>query len=255
MYQGVKRHVQVCRECQLFSDRRLEEELHPTWGTGVLWAWVTVDVVYMPTGRGGKKYLVVARDYTSGWPEAKGLTENSSAAVARFLDEYIFARWGLPYRLSVDGGPENRGLVIDLAKQYGITRVVSSAYHPQGQGLIERGHKELVGALQKMKGNWADNLHRALWADRISVKRSTGETPAYLVLGQEHVLPIELSIPTWQTIQWGKITDTESLIAARAKQFERRDHRLEESVDRTVRLRYEGKEWFDNRHVLRGIPL
>ena len=209
----------------------------------------------MPDGKLGKKFLVVARDYTSGWPEAKALARNDSEAVAKFLDEYIFSRWGIPYRLSVDGGPENKGLVADLSEQYGIERVVSSAYHPQGQGLIERGHKELVGALRKMKGNWVDNLHRALWADRVTVKRSTGETPAFLISGREHVLPIELCVPTWQTIPWNEIHDTESLIAARARQFERRDSRLREAIDRSIRLREQGKEWFDKKARFRPEEL
>ena len=245
LYDQVRSFIKTCEECQFHATRRYDEELHPTWGTDMIWGWVTIDVVYMPDGKLGKKFLVVARDYTSGWPEAKALAKNDSEEVAKFLDEYIFSRWGIPYRLSVDGGPENKGLVTDLAKQYGIERVVASAYHPQGQGLIERGHKELVGALKKMKGNWVDNLHRALWADRVTVKRSTGETPAFLIGGREHVLPIELCIPTWQTIPWDEVHDTESLIAARARQFERRDSRLQEAIDRSVRLREQGKEWFD----------
>ena len=107
----------------------------------------------MPNSKLGKKFLVVARDYTSRWPEAKALARNNLEVVAKFLDEYIFSRWGIPYRLSVNRGPKNKGLVADLSEQYGIERVVSSAYYPQGQGLIERGYKELVGALRKIKGN------------------------------------------------------------------------------------------------------
>jgi hypothetical protein len=255
IYESVKRFVSTCEECQQHTARRVNEELHPTWGTDLIWGWVTVDVVYMPKALYNKQYLVVARDYTTGWPEAKALSVNDSESVAKFLDESIFSRWGLPYRLSVDGGPENKGLVTDLARQYGIERVVSSAYHPQGQGLIERGHKELVGALRKMAGDWGKNLHLALWADRVTVKRSTGETPAFLVCGREHILPIELSIPTWQTIAWGQVRTTEELLAARAQQFQRRDARLQESIDRTVRLREENKEWFDARRTLRIEPL
>jgi hypothetical protein len=63
--------------------------------------------------------------------------------------------------------------------------------------MIERGHASIVAALKKLLGDWVDNLDRVLWADRVTVKRSTGETPAYMVCGREHILPIELSIPTW----------------------------------------------------------
>jgi hypothetical protein len=73
--------------------------------------------------------------------------------VSKFLKEEVFLRWGVPQKLSVDGGLENKSLVEDLCKLYNIQRIVASAFHPQAQGLIERGHKELTRALRKMKGN------------------------------------------------------------------------------------------------------
>jgi hypothetical protein len=255
MFDHVEQYVKTCEQCQLHASRKFDEELHPTVGPNGPWEWITMDVVYMPDGTGGRKYLVVARDYMSGYPEAKGLTNNDSVSVARFLEQTVFARWGVPLKMSVDGGPENRGLVQELAKLYGINRVVASAFHPQAQGLIERGHKELVGALRKMTGNWVTNLHLALWADRVTVKRSTGETPAFLISGREHVLPIELQVRTWQTLPWDTVRDTETLLALRAKQFEHRDDRLKEAVDRTVRLREMNKAWFDAKANLRPSPM
>jgi hypothetical protein len=38
---------------------------------------LTIDVVYIPNSLAGKKFLVVARDYLSGYIEAKALLENS----------------------------------------------------------------------------------------------------------------------------------------------------------------------------------
>ena len=43
-------------------------------------------------------------------------------------------------RLIVDGGPENKDLVIELTKRYGIKRIVVSAYYAPANGMIERGH-------------------------------------------------------------------------------------------------------------------
>jgi hypothetical protein len=47
------------------------------------------------------------------------------------------------------------------------------------------------------------------------------------------------------------VHDIELLLALRAKQFEHKDARLREAVDRTIRLRKEGKEWFDTKASLR----
>jgi hypothetical protein len=61
----------------------------------------------MPDGKFGKKYLVLCRDYVSLYVEGRALRENTSANVAKFLKEEVFTRWGLPFKLIVDGGPEN----------------------------------------------------------------------------------------------------------------------------------------------------
>jgi hypothetical protein len=107
MFAAVDRHVKTCKPCQLHSPKSIEEELHPIWGPEVTWGWIIVDVVYMPDGKFGKKYLVLCRDYVSLYVEGRALRENTSANVAKFLKEEVFTRWGLPFKLIVDGGPEN----------------------------------------------------------------------------------------------------------------------------------------------------
>lgn len=255
LYDDVKRHCKTCPQCQIHADAQSQEPLHPTEPLSQPWGWVTIDVVYMPLSKGNKQFMVVARDYLSQWPEAKALAKNDSGSVAKFIKEDIFCRWGVPLKMGCDGGPENRGLVEDLQRTFGIQRVVSSAYHPQGQGLIERGHKVLVAALKKLSGHWTENLSSVLWADRVTTKRTTGETPAYLLCGKEHVLPIELSIPTWRTLPWETVTDTASLLELRALQFQKRDERLKEAVDRTTRMRDNSKELFDQANKTRTTPL
>ncbi len=90
----VKKHTRECPECQKYSPRREEEALHPTW-TAALWERVSMDIVYMPTAKSGKQYLVVAREYLSGWSEARALTNATSEAVAKFLWEEVICRWGV----------------------------------------------------------------------------------------------------------------------------------------------------------------
>lgn len=62
----------------------------------------------------------------------------------------------------IDGGSENKDTVAELAERYGVKRVVVSAYHPQTNGMIERGHKPIVDALSKISTggstNWVRNL-------------------------------------------------------------------------------------------------
>ena len=50
----------------------------------------------------------------------------------------------------MDGGPKNHDLKRRLAERYGIQHVIVSAYHPQANGLVERGHSPLVASLTKL---------------------------------------------------------------------------------------------------------
>jgi hypothetical protein len=102
------------------SPRTLEEELHLIWGPKVTWGWIIVDVVYMPDGKFRKKYLVLCCDYVSSYVEGRALQENTSANVAKFLKEEVFTRWGLLFKLIVNSRLENRGLVTELARLYGV---------------------------------------------------------------------------------------------------------------------------------------
>jgi hypothetical protein len=72
--------------------------------------------------------------------------------VAKFLYKDIICRWGVFGQLSIDGSGENANITTTLAELYNIKRVIASVYHPQGQGLIERGHKPIVDALAKIDG-------------------------------------------------------------------------------------------------------
>jgi hypothetical protein len=186
-----------------------------------MWQKVAVDVVHMPL-RENKNYLMVARDDISGWPEARVLNAATSMAVARFLYEDVICRYGCFQRLVLDGGPENKDIVDNLAQRYRIRRIVTSAYHPQANGMVERGYQPIVDGLAKMtdggRYNWVRNLYAILRADRTTVKRTTGMSPYRINCGNDAVLPIELTNPTWQILDWENARSTAELLALGARQ-------------------------------------
>lgn len=91
-------------------------------------------------------------------------------------------------------------------------------------------------------------LAAVLFADRTTVKPTTGMSPYRILFGQEAVLPIELEVPTWATLSWEKVDNTLDLLALRARQIERRDSDMEEAMLRLQRMRFNNKEYFDSIH-------
>jgi len=89
--------------------------------------------------------------------------------VATFIYKAIIYKHRLPQRIVLDGGSENLSLTKILLEHYRIKNIHISAYHPQSNGLVERGHGPVVNALAKYARdehvNWPCYLSLALWAD------------------------------------------------------------------------------------------
>ncbi len=88
-----------------------------------------LDMVYMPPCE-GYRFLVFVHCDLSEWVEAKPLRTFSSRAVTDFLWEDVICRHGCFRELIIDGGSENKNAVAELARRYGVKKVVVSAYHP-----------------------------------------------------------------------------------------------------------------------------
>src|SRR5258706_3396685 len=117
-------------------------------------------------------------------------------------------------------------------QRYNTRNVPIAAYHPQSNGLIERGHQQIIDALAKLGPKWVQHLPAVLWADRVTTRRSIGFAPYKLVFVQDCVLPVEFQAMTWAMIDWKRMHTKEQLLAMRARQFERQEDNLEVAANR-----------------------
>ena len=261
LYEDVKKHVKTCGPCQFRDPKRRIEELHPTW-VSILWEKVVLDAVHMPPNQ-GKNFIVEARCDLSGWIEARALASLTAESIAKFLYEDVVCRHGCFPKLVYDGGPENKGVVKVLADMYNVRIVLISPYNPPANGAIEVGHRPIKDALSKMTmggsnqgtEGWVPHLPAVLLADRTTVRTSTGITPFRMLYGWEAVLPIELDVPTWQTLPWQTVRTRADLLAMRARQIERRDQDIEEARAHLQRMREQGKEQYERaKEITRKNP-
>jgi hypothetical protein len=154
----------------------------------------------------------------------------------------------------LDSGSKNMDLTQDLIQRYGIKGTIIAPYHPQANGLVERGHQGIIDALAKYATgptDWAKYLPLALWADRITTRRSTGYTPFELVYGRDCLLPIQLSVDSWSTVDWGNVTSREELILARMRQLDQCRVAEEQAADNLRNSRKQNKAYFDSRGCMR----
>ena len=95
--------------------------------------------------------------------------------------------------------------MIEFCDKYKITLGHSTSYHPQGNGLAESSNKSLVNIIKNLleinKKSWHKKLVNALWADRVTQKKSIGMSPFELVYGVDTVFPTSLLVPVVKLLQ------------------------------------------------------
>ncbi|MBW0586778.1 hypothetical protein O181_126493 [Austropuccinia psidii MF-1] len=101
MKKSVKKWVQSCLSCQKRS-QNLQREQGKSTETSTIFERVGMDAFHIKSGRW--KYMVVARDDFSGWPETVGLVKLTAKAVSEWFTSEWICRYGSPKEVTVDGG-------------------------------------------------------------------------------------------------------------------------------------------------------
>ena len=138
-------------------------------------------------------------DYFTKWPIAKALKKAITKAVSKFIYQKIICEYGCPEVLQSDRGTHFVNRVIeDLTEKFRIKHRLSSPYHPQTNGLVERFNQTLCEKLAKLSeetDQWDEFVDPALMAYRTTKHLATEVTPFLLTYGREAVLPIDETKP------------------------------------------------------------
>jgi hypothetical protein len=196
MMADVKLHVDACGACK---GNRLElvkqDELAPL-PIVPIGRRVHMDCMgpYKPTAA-GNRYVLLAVESWSKWPEARASPDNKAATLARFLREDIICRHGVPEEIITDRGREFSGEFEAECQRWRIEHNRTSAYKPNSNGQAERLVGVLRDALIKTINEEPDGLARwdmalpeTLLAYRAAPNASTRLSPAMAVYGRELTL-------------------------------------------------------------------
>ena len=151
----------------------------------------------LPVSNSGNKYVLVVTDLFTKWVEAFPLKETSSATLSNVMVDEIVCRFGVPTSIHSDQGANFCSEVINtMCKLLGIERSQTSAYHPQGNGQVERFNRTMEAMLSKVvqanQKNWDKHLPKVLFAYRTAIHESTKFTPFHLMYGRSPTLPVDV---------------------------------------------------------------
>ena len=102
----------------------------------------------------GFHHLFVCIDYFSKWTEARPLKNKSATVVAQALYELMCRRGCFVAQVNDQVREFVNGISTELHKLTGVEQRITSAYHPQSNGLIERRNRTIKNSLVKvLNGN------------------------------------------------------------------------------------------------------
>ena len=186
-----------CRECQHCSRSKVTVQETTAVETipipGNRFSHVHVDLVGpLPVSAEGYRYLLTIVDRTTRWPEAVPLTNITAETCADSFTTHWVARFGVPGTITTDRGSQFSGAVWEcMCRTLGIRHIMTTAYHPQSNGLVERFHRRLKEALRARQCGdaWVDHLPWALLGIRSAPKEISGISSAEAVYGVPLALP------------------------------------------------------------------
>ena len=107
---------------------------------------------YMVNLRGHYKYILTIMDPTTRYHEAFPLKNITSRTIISKLTTF-FTTFGIPQEIQSDRGTNfTSDLFKAVTTALGITQTLSTAYHPQSQGALERCHQTLKSLLRTKTG-------------------------------------------------------------------------------------------------------
>lgn len=172
------------------------------YNVGAPFERIAIDVAGpFPETHQGNKYILVANDYFSKWPEAYALPNQEASTVARVLVDNFVSRFGVPLELHSDQGRNFESRVFSgLCDLLGMRKTRTTPLHPQSDGMVERFNQTMEKHLCKMvdehQRDWDQHLPLFLMAYRAAIHDTTGQTPSRVVFGREIRLPCDLLFGT-----------------------------------------------------------
>ena len=196
------------------------------------------------------KWILVATDYFTKWIEAIPTKNANHQVIIMFLNENILTRFGCPNKLVTDNAATFRAEeLVEMCESMGIQLVHSTSYYPQGNGLAESSNKSLVMITKKLlednKNSWDSKLKFALCADRVTNKKSIGNSLFRLVYGADAIFPIQLILPVAKLLQ--EEQDEENEMARRMNNLVELHQIREQLVEKSRIHQKKIKETFDRK--------
>jgi len=144
------------------------------------WQMIAVDILEVPLSHNNNRYLLVVQDYFTKWADAIPLSDQTATQITAELVK-LCSVMGMPEILHSDQGQNFESTLLhNTLEVFGVTKSHTTAYRPQGDGMVERFNRSLLQLLRayvEKEHEWERYLPLVLFAYRTATHTSTGVSP------------------------------------------------------------------------------
>ena len=232
VFKDIADYCRTCEVCQRSQPRHAKRaEMIPMPLMSRPFQRIAMDLVGpLPRTQRGNRFVLTICDYATRYPEAIALSSTEAPRIAKELIA-VFARMGVPDEILTDQGPNfMSALLEEVYRLLQITRIRTTPYHPQTDGLVERFNGTLKAMLKKFvsrnQKDWDEYLPYLLFAYREVPQESTGFSPFELLFGRHVRGPLDILRESWT----GDVENEETPVAAYVVQMRDRLQEMAELV-------------------------
>lgn len=191
--------------------------------------------------------------------EGRPAKDEKGRTIGLWMFEDIVCRWGCLGEIITDNGSAYRAAVAWLEQKYGIRGIRISAYNSKANGKIERPHWDVRQMLYKATGGSASQWYwffwHVMWADRVTIRKTYGCSPFFMVTGAHPILPLDIQEATWLVELPGRTLTTAELVGFRARALAK--HR-QHVMDMRARIDKQKREWLvryekENKNTIKNL--
>ncbi|GJU92686.1 reverse transcriptase domain-containing protein [Tanacetum coccineum] len=178
--------------------RNAQQKLTPSMSPWPFYKWGIDIAGPFPEGPGNVKFLIVAIDYFTKWIKAKPVATITGTTHSKIGVKSCASASALPPSSTNILHHLEESLIVDLAN-----------------GLVKRANRSLregvKAQLDERSKDWIEEILHFLWAHRIMIKSSNGDTPFLLTYRTKAVIPVEIGMPTMRTTEIDMVKNDEAL--------------------------------------------